>query len=293
MRQRGGRTIATVWAACAFASLAFNGVAAGQGTGDCSQATATVLVQPTSPDTNPRVVDAVYCGAYLGPGSQAMVVVIAPQGGCVRIGGWVVFRAVDGVWQLSTDGYHLDGLNALTVEGTTITEGRDIHREADWVACSGTGGRQTRSWNWDGAAGLAAGPWVQAIPAGPAGEVLNYPRQPDRRVPLSFYVAGQPVNCTVEDARRVGVSCEYRGARFAKVSMNARGRLKICRDTARRTGCVVGNPGVDDIGFTLRSGQSLVFGRFACRARRSELRCVAAGGKGFRINRSGVHRVGA
>jgi hypothetical protein len=72
----------------------------------CDAASATPLIRATDPDTNRRVVEAVHCGAFLGPASDAMLVVIASQGGCEGIGGWQVFKLVDGSWQPSADGRH-------------------------------------------------------------------------------------------------------------------------------------------------------------------------------------------
>jgi hypothetical protein len=63
-----------------------------------------------------------------------------------------------------------------------------------------------------------------ALPAGPDGEVLRVSRQPRRRVPLSFYIARQPITCSMEDDRAYG--------------------------------CNIGDPGEGDITNKLHTGQS-------------------------------------
>jgi hypothetical protein len=250
----------------------------------CDAATATPLVQ--EPETNPRAVSAVYCGAFLGEGSDAMVVVISSQGGCNSIMGWRVFARANGVWQ-AVGGFNPTG--DLSVNGTTIVERRNVHRARDWFGCNGyTGGTQERSWSWDGAA-LTAGAWTQTVPARPKGEVARLPRGSG----ISFYVARLPIICAMlDDDDFVLAHCEWRRLPvLSTVRMSASGRLRTCK-VSPRNGCNIGDPGEGDITRTLRAGESVIVGRFRCRAQRRSMRCVViSSGRGFVIGRDGPRAV--
>jgi hypothetical protein len=256
--------------------------------GECSVAAATPLVQPTDPNTNGRDVARVYCGAFLGPGSQAMVAVVASEGGCVSIGGWEAFVLIDGAWQPSADGYHEVGLDGFSVHGTTIVEEVDVHRRNDWAACSATGGSRTQAWDWDGSK-LAPGPWTPARPPEPRGEVEKLTRDPNNDVGVGFYVAKQPIICTMNDGRLVGVYCQ---SGYSTVRLAMSGRSKICLGVASDNRCGVGNPGEGDITHTLHDGQFVIIGRFRCAAERRGIRCVVIkSGRGFVIDRHVPRRV--
>jgi len=264
--------------------LAVAGSAQGATQG-CDAATATPLVQ--EPDTNPRVVWAVHCGAFLGTGSDAMVVVISSQGGCDNIMGWQVFTRVDGGWQ-SAGTFNSTG--DLRVDGTTIVERRTVHRRGDWYFCGGpTGGEQERSWAWNGTA-LTAGAWTQTVPARPKGEVFFAPRDRTKYVGVQFYGARVPVLCSMLDGQRLSsVSCEYLRAPFATVKLTASGRPRICRGQR----CITpGNPGIDDLEPPLKTNRSVAIGRFRCRAERTQMRCVVIEtGKGFVLGRNGPRAI--
>lgn len=277
------RMIVTVLAvlAAAFAQ-ARTPAAVAQGSA-CDNATATPLVQPPSADTNGRSVQRVQCGAFMGQGSQAMLVVVNPQCGCgtATIQGWQLFVLVGGAWQPSVDGYHDESDDSIEVQGTSIVELRSIRRTGDWSPGVPTGGTQTRVWNWDGGAGLAASDWMQARPPGPVGEVVYYPRHPDQRVPFNFRLAGRPMTCSVEDGRAIRASCAYRSA--PRASLGGDGRVTVCR-----RGCGTSR----NLYNTLRVGQSVHVGRFQCRDETTGVRCVVvATGKGFVMNGKRVRRI--
>jgi hypothetical protein len=263
--------------------LAVSGSAHGVTQG-CDAATATPLVQ--EPDTNPRVVDTVYCGAFLGPGSEAMVVVIASQGGCEGVMGWRLFTQASG-WQSVGE---LNSAPHVRVDGTTVIERREVHRRGDWYFCGGpTGGEQERNWTWNGTA-LAPGTWTQTVPARPKGEVYFAPRDRTKYVGVLFYGARVPVVCSMLDGQRLSyVSCEYLRAPFAKVKLTASGRPRICRGQR----CITpGNPGIDDLEPPLKTNRSVAIGRFRCRAERTRMRCVVIDtGKGFVLGRTGPRAV--
>ncbi len=263
--------------------LAVTGSAHGATQAACDAATATPLVQ--EPDRNPRIVAEVHCGAFLGPGSEAMVVVAATQGGCVRFSGWQVFARVNGGWQAAGT---FNPTGDLRVEGTTVVERRAINRRGDWFACSPTGGVQERAWGFDGSAHLP-GAWTQAEPAQPKGEVYFAPRDRTMSVGVQFHAALLPVLCQMVDGRRSFVSCEHLRAPFSTVRLTASGRVRICRGERCLT---PGNPGVDDLEPPLRRDQSVAIGRFRCRAERANMRCVVIEtGKGFVIGRRGPRAI--
>ncbi len=251
----------------------------------CDAATATPLVQ--EPGTNPRVVWAVHCGAFLGPGSEAMIAVMASQGGCHNVMGWRAFARAGGAWQA------VGGLNPASdvrVEGTILIEWRQIHRRGDWFGCGGpTGGEQERAWAWNGTA-LAPGAWTQTVPARPKGEVYFAPRDPSSPAGVTFYAARLRVLCFMADGRPALVSCQYLREPFSRVRMSASGRLHKCVGSRR---CApIGNPGIDDLEPPLKRDRSVAIGRFRCRAERTAMRCVVIEtGKGFVLGRNGPRAI--
>lgn len=281
--------------ALALIAVALAPQAASADSGPCSVETGHRLVQPTDPNSNGIGVSKVFCGSFLGPGSEAMLVAFNPQCGCTTdiYLGWEVFGLFGGAWQPSTDGAHNIGLVNLTVSGATITEEREIRRSTDMFPWARTGGRQTRAWNWDGAFGLQAGEWVQTQPPESEDTVALVPRQTSYRAPVTFRPPGRPIVCQVEDDRRVFAYCEYRRSRVATARIKAGGTVRTCRARARRS-CRLENPAPDYTPPLLHTGKSVVVGRYRCRATRRGARCtVIATGKGFEISRSGARRLGA
>jgi len=280
-------------AALVIAAAALAPQAASADAGPCSVETGRPLVQPTDPNTNGIGVTKVFCGSFLGPGSQAMLVPFNPQCGCTNdiYMGWQLFGLAGGEWRPSTDGAHDIGLTNLTVSGATITEEREISRPADMFPWAATGGRQTRAWNWDGAFGLQAGEWVQTIPAQAEDVVALVPRQTEYRARVTIRPAGRPIVCQVEDDRTVFARCEYRGSRVATARMNAGGSVQTCRARPHRS-CRLKNPALKYLPL-LHTGKSVIVGRYRCRATRQGADCrMISTGKGFAISRSGARRVG-
>jgi hypothetical protein len=279
-------------AALAVAAVALAPQAASADSGPCTVETGTRLVQ--DPETNPIGVSRVFCGSFLGPGSQAMLVPFNPQCGCTTdiYLGWEVFGLVGGEWRPSTDGAHDIGLVNLTVSGSTITEEREIRRNADMFPWSRTGGRQTRQWNWDGAFGLQAGEWVQSQPPQSEDTVAFVPRQTRYRARITFRPAAQGIVCQVADDRRVFAYCEYQRSRVATARMNGGGPVRTCRARARRS-CRLKNLAPDYPAPLLHTGKSIVVGRYRCRALQQGAQCtVTSTGKGFVMTRRGARRVG-
>jgi hypothetical protein len=214
-----------------------------------------------------------------------MAVASASQGGCDGIMGWRLFTRTDGMWQ------SVEGLRAaphLRVDGTRIVERREVHRRGDWSYCGGaTGGEQERVWAWDGTA-LVASAWTQTVPARPKGEVARFPRGTG----VSFF-ALRRFQCSMHDRRGlVFAECSYRRPPIKFGRVDAAGRLRTCDDIGPYYGCEIGDPGEGDIPYTLRANQSVIVGRFRCRAGRTSMRCtVVKTGRGFVLDRRGPRAV--
>jgi hypothetical protein len=240
------------------------------GSGDCSKATARQVA--TRFQLNDQVAQ-VFCGAFVGPGSQAMVVAFTP--GTCGINGWAVFSLTGGAWQL-VGSPHVGWTIALTAVGSDIRETAPV--PTGNFQCPTSGRARTRIWHWDGSS-LVAGPWKQLTKGEPE--------------PRAFHSPSGGIQCGMGDARSYrGVACHSLAQRrpviFNAVTMDARGGLKTCRGSAAR--CRLGDVG--DVP-TLGYGRQVTVGRFRCLSRRTGVRCtVIQSGKGFLINRSGVRRVG-
>jgi hypothetical protein len=246
--------------------------------GGCSQATAQRLEIDR--------VAGVLCGAFLGPGSAAMVASLT-TGTCLPFVGWSVYALRDGAWQPVPLGAHggLSGEPPVAV-GTDIRETLDVRRAGDSL-CNPTGGTRTRIWHWDGTR-LTAGTWKQATAAAaPTHAFFNAP-------------AGIGVQCGISDqpgqASGVGVTCQSVVTKpklyQQKVTMGANGRPTICRDAGIRNRCKLGNAGEEKIS-TLGYGKQVTVGRFRCQTLHAGIRCtVTSSGSGFLINSGAASPVG-
>lgn len=249
------------------------------GAAECSRAAALEVATRLHlvPDpTLPNPVAGVLCGAFAGVGSQAMVATFA-RATCLPNFGWAAFSFTGGAWQLVANGSHPGFVIALVAVGSDLRETVPIWRKTD-LLCFPTGGTKARSWHWDGS-GLVAGPWKQITKG-----------EPESR---AFHSPSGGIECGLGDSPSYrGVGChshtERRPLKFNAVTMDASGRLKICRGSFAH--CKLGQVG--DVP-TLGYGRQITVGRFRCLSLRSGVRCtVIQSGKGFLINRSGVRRVG-
>lgn len=257
--------------------------------GRCSKATALQVATPLQfVDTAlPNPIAGVLCGAFTGPGSQAMVVTFA-QGTCWPNSGWAVFRFTGGAWRLVPNGYHGGFVAALSAVGLDIRETVPVRRKSDGP-CNPSGGTKSRIWHWNGTR-FTASSWKQVTKGAPEPKSTN--ETLDRR---AFYSPSGNLSCDLVDRanrgnRYAGVTCTSRKPPRL-VSMGLDGRLTICRGI----GCI-GNPGVVDvqpIPTLLAYGRQITVGRFRCLSLEVGVRCtVIRSGKGFLINRDGVSRVG-
>jgi hypothetical protein len=155
------------------------------------------------------------------------------------------------------------------------------------------GGRQERTWTWDGGAGLVSSGWKQTVPARPKGEVANVPRPSRGSAGFNFVHGRHGIYCSIRDGRRAGVFCQHPGYLNATGEVRAAGRVRTCTAPNGTQDCIAGNPGVADFPYELRPDESVVVGRFRCRATRAAIRCTRVKtGKGFEIGRRGARRIG-
>jgi hypothetical protein len=290
-RSRARPAVAAIAAIAAIASVGVTGagpaIAAGSA---CDVATAQALVTPDGPNPQEHVTS-VACDAFLGPSRPAMLVLIRPQCGCVsNVGGWEVFGLVDGAWAPSTDGMH-DPEGNVTVSGSSVIEMRTIRRRDDWFGLSGrTGGTQTRTWAWDGAAGMAATPWVQVQPPQAPGVVLLEPRTHDNTRVKEFFQIGNRILCEVEDDHVSRALCTHFGDTSVTASFGPRRAVRVCRTSATRRCALAEVPTAFQPPNVLHAGQSVIIGRFTCRA--GAVRCTLASGRGFTVGSRGARRLG-
>ena len=140
--------------------------------GRCSKGEATRVVEQlhlgSADDPGvPNPVAQVLCGAFAGPGSQAMVASLAIPS-CGRTAGWVVFRRSGATWQLVLERHNGADLDAV---GTGIRETQFVLRPTD-AHCFPTGGTRSRTWRWNGSH-FASSPWTRSKPPAPAKPVAG------------------------------------------------------------------------------------------------------------------------
>lgn len=214
----------------------------------------------------------VTCGAFLGPGSQAMAVTIA-HGACWPNAGWRVFAFKAGAWQPVPVRGSMRVVS-LAVVGSDLRETVPVLREKDSV-CIPTGGTAARDWHWNGSR-LRAGP-------------LSFVDLPDASSRVDFVSAGRDVTCAIGDQSESIVTAFCRSEkREISATVDRSGHVYICRGSSRSP--CIGHPprSVPSLGY----GRTLIAGRFSCSSSRAGIRCtVTRTGKGFAISASRVTRV--
>ena len=172
--------------------------------GSCSMAEATRVVRrlhlgnADDPDVAKPAAQ-VLCGAFLGPGSEAMVASLAIPS-CGRTGGWVVFRRSGATWQIVME--RNNGAD-LDTAGTGIRETQFVLRPGD-AHCFPTGGTRSRTWRWNGARFLSS-PWIYSKPrAGtapqPSASTYGFFQTPSRNIlcGYSYGVSRANLGCVVK-----------------------------------------------------------------------------------------------
>ena len=245
--------------------------------GACSRTTATRLVRQhrLNPFLLRHPVAQVLCGPFTGPTSRAMAITVGPAPTCWPIQSWAVFRLVGGGWRLVLDRRELVS-PPLVAAGSAIREIVPVHRRGDG-RCVPSGGTRTILWRWNGS---------RLVPTGAnQTEHLTSFLSPDRQVwcvfadfaPLEVECGGPPPSSKQPPPP----------AHAAELSRS--GALTVCNADVCFQNWDVGAP-------LLRLGQTNLIHGFRCAARADGITCTvdagAARGKGFRINASGVTRVG-
>lgn len=239
-------------------------------TGSCSKAKARQVATSALPH-RPDLVAKAFCGPFVGPGSQAMVVAFTP--GTCGINGWAVFSFTGGKWRLVGSqqvGWVID----LAAVGSDIRETAPV--PTGRFECPTSGRARARIWHWNGSR-LVAGPWKH---------------EPEAR---GFDSPSLNINCGMfDDSSFRQVVCQSRTPP-QKVTMDGAGRVTICIDPTPSNpsnDCNLGDRGEGPIR-PLAYGRQITVGRFRCLSLEIGVRCtVIRSGKGFLINRDGVSRVG-
>jgi hypothetical protein len=261
--------------------------------GPCSKAEATRVVRQLrlgsvgDPDV-PNPVAQVLCGAFLGPGSQAMVASLAIPS-CGRTAGWVVFNREGGGWQLVLSRNNGADLDAV---GSGIQETQFVLRPGD-AHCFPTGGTRSRVWRWNGArftstawkqtTGGAAKPAPSTLPSG-------YLKTPSGNIACIFWLRTTPpsIGCRIRSGLVPGPRTDRPGCpRTDDVSLRATGRPTI----GGRSICP-GEPEGDAGPFAyeatarvLAYGTTWSGGGLRCTSAETGLTCRNTSGHGFFLSR--------
>ena len=279
-----GLAAAAVIAAGAFPSGGGSATSA-----DCSKAEATAIVKRLrlgAADYLPNPVSRVICGAFMGPGSRAMVALL-PSGGASGLSGWAVFRLVGGAWQPVLE---RDGGGQISAAGSDIRETVFILRPGD-ARCCPSGGTKARIWHWNGAR-FTAGPWKQVTAAAaPAGVFTSgYFRTPSGNIQCGYGYGNGPgfVVCGIKSGLkppppRRGPACTQSN----RVSLRATGRTSTGRSICP------GEDGGDSGPFApfsvsrvLGYGKTWSGGGLSCSSAVSGLTCRNKSGHGFFLSRA-------
>ena len=254
----------------------------------CTQAEALKAGAPYAFYPDKPAVRLALCGQFLGPGSEAMVVLLGfPT--CWPVQNWAVFGPSGSGWKLVKEipAYLIPPLRAVpnSAGGADIEETTAVHRAGD-ARCLPTGGTRSRTWHWSGT-GLVASAWKQVKPPDPVRHAHFYTR------------AG--VECFGSDEQSAGaqrgVYCQGYTPAPALVGKNARltvtGKVTLCRNRSIRDNrCNLGNSGEVDRPALLALGKQVEFGRFRCRVLATGVECtIVRSGKGFLIGKTALRRL--
>jgi hypothetical protein len=226
----------------------------------------------------------VLCGPFTGTASNAMVVTFtAPT--CWGVQGWAVYRYVGSAWQLVTvqRGVFIFRLDAV---GSAVRETAPVFRPGD-SRCDPSGGSHARLWRWDGGR-LVAGAWRQT--AAPRTQTVLHVHY--------FESPSHNIYCGLGDEDRA--YCRTWDPPQS-VSMDVDGKLQVCTGSRQCTGpcgplthSVACSTGAHTI---LGYGQRDEYAAYRCTSATTGVTCIvmrsgASKGKGFRIARAGITRVG-
>jgi hypothetical protein len=250
--------------------------------GNCSRAAADQAILAAHREANPgdkHPAAQVLCNVpVFGAGVDAMVASVRIPS-CGRTGDWLVWRFDSGKWQQVFES--LNGADLVAV-GAGIKETQFVLRPGD-AHCFPTGGTRSRVWHWNGTK-MVSGAWRYSKPAAKRGT------KPSK---LFYFVSpSRNIYCATGDEDIA--YCSSRSPR-QWVELRLNGRMRSCV----RPGCYHGSPPKVSGVAVLAYGRINEQGGFRCKSQMSGMTCTIilrgshfAYGKGFKISRSGVARVG-
>ena len=260
--------------------------------GPCSKQEAVRVVRrlhlgnADDPDVSDPVAQ-VLCGAFAGPGSQAMVASLAIPS-CGRTAGWVVFRRSGATWQLVMERNNGADLDAV---GPGIRETQFVLRPTD-AHCFPTGGTRSRTWRWNGAR-FVSNDWKYSKPATatppPAGaSALGFFKSPSGNILCGYSQSSTRTNlgCVVQSglkpqpaARRPGCSPPI------TVALRATGRAFVTDETCSGADAPETPYVGSGIAKVLPYGTSWSGGGLRCTSESVGLTCRNRSGHGFFLSR--------
>jgi hypothetical protein len=251
--------------------------------GRCSKAEATTVVRRLrlgDPSVSSPVVFQVLCGAFAGPGSEAMVVSIFGPGN-TGVTEWDVLRWTGNTWQVLLRRHQGAVLAAV---GTDVKESVSIIRPGDSRCCP-SGGTRSRVWHWNGSR-FAVGPWILSAPK--SSSLYGFFKTPSGNILCGYSRnkgSGQ-VDCVVKSGLRPPGPRRRAGCtRAIVVGLRATGSVdiwgSICPgEDAPETPYVGG-----DIAWTLGYGEAMSIGGVRCPSAATGLTCRNKSGHGFFLSR--------
>jgi hypothetical protein len=261
--------------------------------GPCSKAEATRVVErlhlgnADDPDVSDPVAE-VLCGAFVGPGSQAMVASLAIPS-CGRTGGWVVFRRAGATWELVMERHNGGDLHAV---GTGIRETQFVLRPGD-AHCFPTGGTRSRTWRWNGTR-FTSTAWTRSMPTTPKTPSATLPsgylKTPSGNIACVYWLraAAPSIGCRIRSGLVPEPRTDRPGCpRTDDVSLRATGRptiggRSICRGEDEGD---AGPFAFESVARVLAYGTTWAGGGLRCTSAETGLTCRNKSGHGFFLSR--------
>jgi hypothetical protein len=248
--------------------------------GNCSRQAADQILRELHLEANPgdlHPAAQVLCGEFFGPGVEAMVASVRIPS-CGRTGNWLVFRYEEGRWQRVFESHN--GAD-LTVAGTGIKETQYVLRPGD-THCFPTGGTRSRVWHWNGSR-FTSTAWK-----------YSKPQAKRKALPTKLFYFESPSHNIWCDSGDEGQAYCATKTPASSANLKLDGTLRMCAH--RRCGGPATFGAGDPV---LAYGRVNEQGGFRCKSEVSGMTCTVilrgerfGFGKGFRISRSGVTRVG-
>ena len=250
----------------------------------CSKATARQLVLQLGlslNDPSSEPVGEVLCGAFAGPGSNTMVVVLAGPTGPLD---WLVFRRTGDTWQLLMR----QGAGAsIRAAGSDLRQTISIYRPGDSRCCP-SGGTKSRRWHWNGSR-FVAGPWSEGTPASsPRAEKSGFFKTPSGNIVCQYLVGpsvafGAVVACAIKSGLKPALpreACDIGSYASDRLILDARGPVSA-PPCASDPSALVGESKARVLGY----GKSWSGGGIRCTSAVAGLTCRNKSGNGFFLSR--------